>query len=266
MKTYQKNITLFVILSLCLFVYFSKKEKEVVVPSTVATTTDIFINDVNEFYTISAQYPKELWDKDFTMEKDVLTIVNQKKEEWKIGGPVNNEEKAITMQYPDRPILKYELNIKFDKFESKDKGTVSYVFKNYEFTGGAHGGTGLVTYTFDKNGIVNIGDILDLTSSGHSLAISKIMRDKLKVSLGELHNAEMLDGGLGLQFINANGNSNAITGDAFNFSANFNNFVVLDEGIRFIFGQYQVAPYAAGIPEVLLTWEELSPYLKKYAR
>ncbi len=264
MKTYQTIIILFVIISICIFVFIFKndKEKEVVIPSSIATTTDMFINHSNDFYTISAQYPKELKDRDFIMEKDVLRIVNQKKEEWKIGGPVYSEEKLISLQYPDRPILKYELNIQYDKFESKKTDTVSYFFKNYEFTGGAHGGTGLMTYTFDKNGQVQVENILDLNGS-NSLALSKMLRDRLRVSLGELYNQEMLDGGLGLQFIKNGPISKSVGDDTFNFSLNFKHFVVLDEGIKFIFGQYQVAPYATGMPEVVLTWRELGPYLKK---
>ena len=266
MKTYQKNIILFVILSLCILVYFSKKEKEIIVPSTVATTTDIFVNESNEFYIISARYPKEPRDKDFIMEKDILTIVNQKKQEWKIGGPLYNEEKNISARNPDEPLfLKYELNIKFDTFKSKDKGTVSYVFKNYEFTGGAHGGTGLMTYTFDKKGLVQAENILDLNGP-NSLALSKMLRDKLrdkfKVFYGEFYNGEMLDAGLGLQFIKNDAMSAKVGEDTFNFSLNFKHFVVLDEGITFIFGQYQVAPYVAGMPEVLMTWKELKPFLK----
>ena len=265
MKTYQTIIILFVIISICISVFILKKEKEkeVVIPSSIATTTDMFINHSNDFYTISAEYPKELKDRDFIMEKDVLRIVNQKKEEWKIGGPLHNEEKIIMSQNPDRPLfLKYELNIQYDQFESKKTDTVSYFFKNYEFTGGAHGGTGLMTYTFDEKGQVHAEDLLDLNGP-NSLALSKMLRDKLKVSLGELYNQEMLDGGLGLQFIKNDAMYKSVGENTFNFSLNFKNFVVLDEGIKFIFGQYQVAPYAAGMPEVLLSWEELKTFTKK---
>jgi hypothetical protein len=38
--------------------------------------------------------------------------------------------------------------------------------------------------------------------------------------------------------------------------------VILDEGISFIFGQYDVAPYVAGMPEVTLSWAELKQFLR----
>lgn len=251
MKTYQKIIILVILLILAILVYISKNKKtenlsiedEKTSTTTVATSSNIVISDTNEFYDIEAQYPNEPRDKTSMMERDTLAIVNRKKEEWKIGGPLHKEEMNILAQYPDRPIIKYELNIKYDKFESKEKDIVSYVFKNYEFTGGAHGNAGIVTYVYDKDGLIDIKDILNLNNNNDT-ALIKIIKDKLKISLGEMYNQDMLNAGL---------KSGVYS---------FNNFAVQDAGIKFIFGQYEVAPYAAGMPEVLVGWEELEKLLK----
>ncbi len=263
MKTSHQAIIASIIIALCVLVYISKKEKQIDIPQTVATTTDIIVNESTDFYTIKAEIPSEPLDTKKIMQSDMMNIINAKREEWKTGGALYLEEQNIKAKYPDRPYIKYELNIQYDKFESKEKGMVTYVFKNYEFTGGAHGGTGLSMYTFGPNGQVAIDDIIDFkTKKGNALALTLILRDRLKASLGELYNEEMLDGGLGLQFVDKKAKPEDVILGAFNFKTNFEHFVVLDEGIRFIFGQYQVAPYAAGMPDVMLKWEELGPYLK----
>ncbi|MDD3520749.1 MAG: RsiV family protein, partial [Actinomycetota bacterium] len=42
---------------------------------------------------------------------------------------------------------------------------------------------------------------------------------------------------------------------------NYSNFVLLQNDIVIIFGQYQIAPYAAGMFGVRIPYEELSSYL-----
>jgi hypothetical protein len=43
---------------------------------------------------------------------------------------------------------------------------------------------------------------------------------------------------------------------------NYELFYVREGGITIIFPPYQIAPYAAGIFELELNWEELEPYLQ----
>ena len=248
MNTYQKITIIVILIIVAVFAYTSKNKKaetpvEDQMQNQAATTTDIVIKDETDFYEISANYPKDIRDKNLIIQKDVTNIVNVKKEEWKTGGSLYNEEQNIKAQYPDRPSIKYELNIQYDKYESQSKNTVSYVFKSYEFTGGAHGNTGLFTYTFDEKGLIYVDSFLNLTDD-NAKALTNLIKEKLIISLKDLYNPSMLDSGLS------------------GIHTNFDNFVVLDEGIKFIFGQYQVAPYAAGMPEVMLTWGELKSYLK----
>lgn len=242
MKTYQKTIISIIIIILCILAYISKKNQAQDLNVPVQVSTSKTFNEENEFYSIKATTPIESRDTNSVMQKMADTAIATHKEAWKIGGALYNEEKNIAAQYPDRPFIKYELNIQYEKFQSQLKDTVSYVFKNYEFTGGAHGNTGLITYTFNSTGLVDIKDILNLDGENDT-KLTKIVALKLKENLGEMYNEDLLIGGLGL-------------------ASEFTNFVVLDEGIQFIFGQYQVAPYAAGMPEVLVTWDELKNYVK----
>ena len=40
------------------------------------------------------------------------------------------------------------------------------------------------------------------------------------------------------------------------------NFLLSEEGIVYIFNQYEIAPYAAGVIELTIPWDEVSDILK----
>lgn len=272
---FKKSIGLLVLVvavsALTVYVVYLPKDKEVVdaTPSTPVVATSTVFVDTNEFYDISAITPIEPRDTNGLMKTFVDQILAARKEEWKIGGPVYLEEKELTEKYPDRPMAQYVLDISYKTFESKLKDTKTYVFNNYESTGGAHGNTGLITYTFGPQGYMTIEDVLDFAKEGNDVALTKLLRPKLlkelvRVPETESTDTSMLDEGLGLAFLDKDGKFNAkkCNCDGFLFASNFQNFVITDEGIGFVFGQYQVAAYVHGMPEVTMTWDELSAFLK----
>lgn len=219
--------------------------------------------DVNEFYDIEADYPKEDWDKKDEMKGFVDFVVKQKQTEWKIGGELYNEEQKLTKEFPDRPKMQYQLGISYSVSSSNKFKTKTYVFNSYEYTGGAHGGTGLATFTFNKDGRIMIEDVLNMEGS-NDIEVSKLIAKKLEVSLGENSSKDTIYTGLGLSFLNPDYtlDKTKCNCDGYFFGSNLQNFVITDLGIKFLFGQYQVAPYAVGMPEVLLTFDELKAYLK----
>ncbi len=223
------------------------------------------ISDMNEFYEISADIPVELWDAKGIMAEYVNTQVNKAKSDWKIGGKAYNDEMQITKDFPDRAPMKYELNINYEKFASQKLGTVTYVMTAYEFTGGAHGGADVNTFTFNKDGSVAIDDILSLAKSNNDIALSKDIAAKLPAVLGEYSDAQMINDGLGLSYLKSDGvtvDKSKCNCDGFFYGSNLQKFVVLGSGIKFIMGQYQVAPYVAGMPEVKFSWAEIAKYVK----
>lgn len=246
--------------------------KVVIKPDTSSVSTHKkqaggnIIKDTNDFYEISASYPMDARDKEKVIETFVTGIVKEKQEAWKIGGEAWASEKQVEKDFPDRPKMVYQLMIDYKTYQSKVKGTVSYVFTMYEFTGGAHGMTNLATFTFNDAGKVAIDQLLTLATNNNDIALTKLMKKKLETSLGEGTDARMLNDGLGLSYLKSDGvtfDAKACACDGFFFGSNFQNFIVKDEGITFLMGQYQVAPYAAGMPEVTFTWNELEKYLKR---
>jgi hypothetical protein len=227
-------------------------------------TENAVINEQSGFYSIKAQYPEEKWDKKEVMEQMVKYIVNMKMEEWKDNGEIYNSEKELSTKFPDRAQTLYQLDISYDATTSPKFKTKTYIFHVYEFTGGAHGNTAVATFTFNKKGQVLIDSILDFNNN-KDIEIVRILGRKLLVSLGENSNADTINTGLGLAFLNPDGtlNKEKCHCDGFFFPSNLQNFVIEDNGIRFILGQYQVAPYVVGMPEAVLTWNDLKAYLLK---
>lgn len=228
------------------------------------STSSQSFNESNDFYTIKAIYPTDPLDKKGVMKNVVEYWINEAKEDWKIGGETYNSEKELRIKYPDMSPAAYELNIEYAKEISNKFQTVTYKITKYEFTGGAHGNTTLATFTFDKNGQIQIEDILNFENK-NDILLTRILSTKLAKSLGDGLNQEMLSQGLGLAYLDKNDifDQKKCGCDGFLFPSNFQNFSILDEGIKFTMGQYSVAAYAYGMPEVIISWSELNKFLTK---
>ncbi|MBP6855958.1 MAG: DUF333 domain-containing protein [Candidatus Pacebacteria bacterium] len=225
------------------------------------------LTDKNDFYSISISYPDEPWDSTGVIKQYAEYVFNQKKTEWKIGGQSYTNEQQLAAQFPDRPKMTYEYLSTFEKSTSPKLKTVSYVFTNYEFTGGAHGNTTITTFSFGASGQMKIEDILNFNDNHNDIALTKLTATKLlnDANIKTYTDENMVRDGLGLNCIAANGTFDkvACNRDGFFFPSNFQNFVITDTGLTFIMNRYQVAPYVAGNPKVSFTWEELKPFLNK---
>jgi hypothetical protein len=117
------------------------------------------------FYSIKAAYPDEKWDKVGAMKQYVTQLVDARKQSWSATSDAYKEELKLRKQFPDRPKMKYELNVTFEKSTNATFGTISYLFNVYEFTGGANGQNTVASFTWDKNGAVDLQSILSLNKA-----------------------------------------------------------------------------------------------------
>lgn len=221
------------------------------------------IEDVNDFYSIKAVYPNESLDKNNTMRDIVMQKINEKKEAWKIGGDLYTQEQKIAKDFPDRPKMQYQYDISYKKYESLLYGTVSYVFTTYEFTGGANGNIAIDTFTFNKEGKVDVESVLNLATDNNDIKLSRILADTAMADTQAGYNKDMLYEGLGLAYLKADGKTLDVAKchcDGFFFGSNFQHFIIIDEGIGFVFSKYQIAPGVLGTPEVMLPWEVVQDY------
>jgi hypothetical protein len=252
------------------YFFFYSKGKPTAPAIQLTRVTENKIQDKTDFYSLEATYPSDPRDTNKEIEKFVTQLVNQKKEDWKTGGETWQGEQDIQKEFPDRPKMEYSLMISYTSTSSPRLGTVSYTLAAYEFSGGAHGNTDIYTYTFTDDGKMLASDsLLKLAENNNDITLSRLMADKLRVSLGEYGDTEMLTNGLGLAYLKADGKTldlEKCSCDGFFFGSNFIHFTVTDTGIIFTMALYQVAPYAAGMPEVFFSWEELTPYLSDYTK
>lgn len=218
--------------------------------------------DKNDFYEITAKYPKDSRDKGNVIATFVLNNLKKVQDEWKVGGEAYTGEKQVEKDFPDRPKMVYTYDISYTKHEISNHKIVSYVLNSYQFTGGAHGISFVTTFTFDEKGKLDIEDILDF-SNGNGVKLSKILANKILNNQEAISNEDMVMEGLGIVYLKADGtiDKEKCKCDGFYMGSNFQKFYITDEGITFLFDQYQVAPGAAGIVKVDLTWEELKPFL-----
>jgi len=251
---------------------FSKKEITNNKIETIETKKNI--TETTDFYTIKAEYPIEPWDKDGVLEQFVKQIVDQKKEEWKIGGEAYNSEKETEDEYSDRPKMVYESNIFYEKFESKKMGTVSYLFKISEYTGGANANEEVQTFTFSKEGKMDIESFLNISDSQlvngkkipNDIALSRMIFEKTQNDLDNFPDTDMVSDGLGLSYLGADGitlDHKKCNCDGFFYGSNLQNFVVTDNGLVFYFGKGNITARVAGSIGIELNWESLKPYLNK---
>ncbi len=265
---YQKVLFVGLIIFAVTIAFLCLREKGGMKPSQKIITPPLVsvgkIEDITSFYTITAKFPLDTRDTLNVVEEYVEHLVAQKQEEWRIGGEAYTAEQQVSTDFPDRPAMIYELNINYKSFASERFQTVSYLLGSYEFTGGAHGLTIPATFTFGSQGRIAIEDIIDFVSNRNDILLTRLLAQKALAQLGDMTNKTMVDGGLGLAYLASDGitfNRDACRCDGFFFPSNFQNFIIEDDGIVFVMNQYQVAPYAVGMPEILFTWDELGPFL-----
>ncbi len=216
-----------------------------------------------DLYQIKANYENDEWDKDHIVENFVLEKVEAKREEWKEGGDIYQEELKVGAEYPDRPKMTYEYMISSEKYFSEERKTVSYVLTTYEFTGGAHGNSLVNSFTFDQNGKLEIDQILNVSIDDNDIKLLRIIAEKILANENNMTDEDMVMEGLGLAYLKADGKTldhEKCNCDGFFFGSSLQNFYVKDEGMTFLYDQYDVAPGAAGIVKVELSNEELSDF------
>ena len=115
------------------------------------------------------------------------------------------------------------------------KNILSYSITKYSFTGGAHGMTAESALNFD----MKTGNLLTESGffkEGYKDRLSELLSSRLAESLENPSDTSMLF----TQEIGPNGN-----------------FTAGEEGVTYIYNQYEIGPYAMGIIRVTLPWEDI---------
>ncbi len=249
------RIFLFVLASISIFLQSCEKSSY--------TERKVVLSDSTSFYAVSVEYPEEKWDKDGVMKAFLTKRYESKREEWKTGGAVYEEEQKITRAFPDRAAIKYTYDTEFETSLADSLGYVSYLYTTYEYTGGANGNVTVNSFTFSKDKKqVNIQDILDFNDF-KDIELSKLLAETA-LSDTTLFFKDFVYDGLGLSYLKSDGKTLDKTKcncDGFFYGSNFQNFVIKNGGITFYFDKYAIAPGVAGVTHIFLPSQKLKPYL-----
>jgi len=137
----------------------------------------------------------------------------------------------------------YELDLENEILFSKDN-LISFVVKNTNYEGGAHGSNTIYGYVVD----LNTGKILtdeDLTSDNYKKKIASLLVKKIAAEKGLKDISQ-------LESIGYNAIEDIVPNE---------NFTIDDKGITYYFNEYEIAAYFVGITEVFIPYDELKAYL-----
>lgn len=121
----------------------------------------------------------------------------------------------------------------------QNEKVISFELSNYSFTGGAHGnyGSALFSFLLGNGKIVDLADIIPDTAALQPLIEKAFVASKNtegeQYTLVDLVFPESIPLPLPMQWC------------------------VVKEGVRFVYNPYEVAPYAVGQTDFVLTWEQL---------
>ena len=122
----------------------------------------------------------------------------------------------------------------------KSRHLQTYTGTDYDYTGGAHGFTGIGHDVFN----MTTGEIVteeDLFVEDYYGQVAELLAASLEIYLAEIdEDPEMM----------------------FSLPEPNGNFAVSEEGITWTYNPYEIAPYSMGIIDLPVSWDELKPYLK----
>ncbi len=159
------------------------------------------------------------------------------------------ESAGVMDETAPRSVIPWIYEIKIDTIgEAVSDNYIVFNSKNYIFTGGAHGGVigrGPMTFKMEDGSIFN-----NFITDGSCEKMQPLLREGL-VSHFNKRGMETDDAGLD-QMLLLNKAMIPLPGY---------DLYPTQEGLVFVYQQYEIAPYAAGMPTFTITYDKIRPYL-----
>ena len=144
-----------------------------------------------------------------------------------------NEVKQIADEYfkdKPSPLMPYQLYARYKVTNNSD--IISFYIDYYQFSGGAHGITNRIAYNIEK-------------SSGNEMQLKDIFKDNYNYK--DIINKEIS------REISKDPDRYFTGKDGFNGIGDNQNFYIKNNKVVIYFGLYEIAPYAAGISEFIIS-------------
>ncbi len=149
--------------------------------------------------------------------------------------------KAEDLEILKRVGYKYQMIV--DTKIASSTNTISFIVQAYRYTGGAHGSTQIKTFVYNLDKKLITENEIFKDSDWRNL-ISEKSREYFRKELGVYLDENMLSSG---------------TSPDLN---NFNNFYISGNNIVFLFEEYSIGPYALGIQEFSVPFDQIRKILK----
>lgn len=122
----------------------------------------------------------------------------------------------------------------------EDKSLLSYSVQHSDYTGGAHGSLNVLYYTINLNDLTTITEESIFKPNYYKPLTSKIIEQLIKQYEVDTPEKLLNEGFFDINDIAPN-----------------NNFWLNDDGIHYIYNQYEIAPYSMGPIEVSIPYEDI---------
>ena len=139
----------------------------------------------------------------------------------------------------------YELDLENEILFSKDN-FISFVVKNTNYEGGAHGSNTIYGYVIDLETGKTLTDE-DLMGDNYKKNIASLLVQKIATEKGVKDISQ-------LESIGYNAIEDIVPNE---------NFTIDDKGITYYFNEYEIAAYFVGTTEVFIPYDELKAYINK---
>ncbi len=145
---------------------------------------------------------------------------------------------------------KYEFKANIDKI-ADTPNYVTYLYTCYEYQGGAHGGTAVIGQTFRKADGRRIG--WEVFTNVYDEGFQNLLKQGL-MRFWKLKNDSELQ--------------NALINPDYVYQLPLPQCgpLFMKDGIRIVYGQYEIAPYAAGMPDFTIPYNQIQKFMKVTAK
>jgi hypothetical protein len=143
------------------------------------------------------------------------------------------------------PAMINEINVEGVSMFLDDK-LLSYSYESYAFLGGAHGNSNRMLYNFDLNDAHIIKEE-ELFRPDYIQSLTQLIKEAIVEQSAEIESVADLDD---FSFWSDQIKPNS-------------NFYISEDGLVYVFNQYEIAPYSMGQTEVTIPFGKLKPLLKE---
>lgn len=220
----------------------SGTEKDDTAPGVLVNTKEIKSSDARLELNLELPVISGLVDQ--ALQEQINSQIQEQALQTKAELEQNYAEIAENAETFEFPLHTHQLFVTYDTYTSGN--IISLVVETYQYSGGAHGGTIKDFYILDtKNGrILTLPDLFK--ADAHYIAtINQEIQRQMAAQLEGDTGIYYFEGEMGFQSIDSH-----------------HPFYIKDKQLILHFGQYEIAPYAAGMPEFALPLAMLTEQLQ----